>query len=248
MPAARAPGVSSPPMTTPTRARGARTPEPSPTPSKPTPAASRTKSASKRATSAKGAAASKGTSSSKGVSSPKAADSSKVSATASSNGTRAAARAASRDPDGGDGVLHSLLTAAVDEAARLLHADGAMVYLIDHKTGNLRFAHDAGIKRARTREWIRALELAPGVGMFGQATATRSVVVTSDYSNDASFRHSPGADRVVDDLGITSMVVAPLVAGDEVFGGLGTFSHRTDAFDAAQIALLRSLAEHAAPV
>ena len=166
-----------------------------------------------------------------------------MSATASSNGTRAAARAASRDPDGGDGVLHSLLTAAVDEAARLLHADGAMVYLIDHKTGNLRFAHDAGIKRARTREWIRALELAPGVGMFGQATATRSVVVTSDYSNDASFRHSPGADRVVDDLGITSMVVAPLVAGDEVFGGLGTFSHRTDAFDAAQIALVRSLAD-----
>ena len=194
-------------MTTPTRARGARTPEPSPTPSKTTQAASRTKSASKRATSPKVAAASKGTSSSKGVSSPKAADSSKVSATASSNGTRAAARAASRDPDGGDGVLHSLLTAAVDEAARLLHADGAMVYLIDHKTGNLRFAHDAGIKRARTREWIRALELAPGVGMFGQATATRSVVVTSDYSNDASFRHSPGADRVVDDLGITSMVV-----------------------------------------
>ena len=43
-----------------------------------------------------------------------------------------------------------------------------------------------------------------------------------------------------------SMVVAPLVAGDEVFGALGTFSRRVDAFDAAQIALVRSLAEHAA--
>jgi PAS domain S-box-containing protein len=164
----------------------------------------------------------------------------------SSNGARVAAERAPREPDGGDGVLHSLLSAAVDEAARLLHADGAMVYLIDHETGNLRFAHDAGIKRPRTREWIRQLELAPGVGMFGQATATRSVVVTSDYTNDASFRHSSGADRVVDDLGITSMVVAPLVAGDEVFGGLGTFSSRKDAFDAAQIALVRSLADHAA--
>jgi PAS domain S-box-containing protein len=166
--------------------------------------------------------------------------------TTSSNGTRSRAARRPRDPDGGAGVLHALLTAAVDEAARLLDADGAMVYLIDPESGNLRFAHDAGIKRARTREWIRTLELAPGVGMFGRAVATRGVVVTSDYTNDTAFRHSPGADRVVDDLGITSMVVAPLVAGDEVFGGLGTFSHRKDAFDAAQIALVRSLADHAA--
>ena len=51
---------------------------------------------------------------------------------------------------------------------------------------------------------------------------------------------------MVDDLGIKSMVVAPLAAGDEVFGALGTFSKREDAFDAAHIALVRSLAEHAA--
>ena len=210
-------------MATPTRARRARTPEPT---------APGSEAASTEKAPPAGAPATR-----------PARRSTKAS---SSNGTRPAATRGPRDPDGGDGVLHSLLTAAVDEAARLLDADGAMVYLIDHDSGNLRFAHDAGIKRARTRDWIRALELAPGVGMFGRATATRSVVVTSDYTNDASFRHSPGADRVVDDLGITSMVVAPLVAGDEVFGGLGTFSHRRDAFDAAQIALVRSLADHAA--
>ena len=38
----------------------------------------------------------------------------------------------------------ALLRAAVEEAARLLDADGAMVYLVDQETGNLRFAHDAG--------------------------------------------------------------------------------------------------------
>src|SRR5687767_6584135 len=42
------------------------------------------------------------------------------------------------------------------------------------------------------------------------------------------------------------MVVAPLVAGDQVFGAMGTFSTRTGAFDQAQIALVRSLADHAA--
>jgi PAS domain S-box-containing protein len=164
---------------------------------------------------------------------------------ANGTGTRKTSRR-KKDPDGGDGALHSLLTAAVEEAARLLHADGAMVYLMDPASGNLRFAHDAGIKRARTREWIRGLELAPGVGMFGLAVAKRATVMTSDYVNDAQFRHSPGADRVVDDLGITSMVVSPLLAGEEVFGGLGAFSRRKDAFDPAQIALVRALADHAA--
>jgi PAS domain S-box-containing protein len=150
------------------------------------------------------------------------------------------------DPDGGAGDLHQILTSAVEETARLLDADGAMVYLFDPATGHLRFAHDAGIDKPRTREWIRSLDLAPGVGMFGRAVAQRSVVITSDYKADPSFRHAPKTDRIVDDLGIRSMVVAPLKAGDEVFGALGTFSRHAEAFDAADVALVRSLAEHAA--
>jgi PAS domain S-box-containing protein len=159
---------------------------------------------------------------------------------------KAASPAAPSDPDGGTGRIHDLLTAAVEEAARLLDADGAMVYLTDPSTGRLRFAHDAGIKSARSREWIRTIELAPGVGMFGRAVAERSVVLTTEYGSDTSFRHARSADRVVDDLGIRSMVVAPMIVGDEVVGALGTFSRRDAAFDAAQIALVRSLADHAA--
>jgi PAS domain S-box-containing protein len=136
--------------------------------------------------------------------------------------------------------------AAVEEAARLLDADGAMVYLMDPATGRLRFAHDAGIKSPRSREWIRTIELAPGVGMFGRAVSERAVVVTTDYGGDTSFRHAASADRVVEDLGIRSMVVAPLLAGEEILGALGTFSKRDDAFDGAAIALVRSLADHAA--
>jgi PAS domain S-box-containing protein len=151
-----------------------------------------------------------------------------------------------QDPDGGFGRVHDLLTAAVEEAARLLDADGAMVYLMDPATGRLKFAHDAGIESPRSREWIRGMELDPGTGMFGTAVAQRAVVVTSDYSLDRAFRHAAAPDRVVADVGIRSMVVAPLVSGSEVFGALGTFSARTDAFSLAQIALVRSLADHAA--
>lgn len=142
--------------------------------------------------------------------------------------------------------IDQLLADAVQETARLLEADGAMVYLVDPRTGTLRFAHDAGIRNERARAWVSAIELDPGTGLFGTAVARRSVVVTADYPNDPTFRHAEDPDRVVADIGIRSMVVAPLVQGDDVLGALGAFSTRTDAFDAARIALVRSLADHAA--
>jgi PAS domain S-box-containing protein len=150
------------------------------------------------------------------------------------------------DPDGGHGDVHALLVDAVEEAARLLDADGAMVYLLDPGTNHLRFAHDAGIKSERSRTWVRSIDLPVGVGMFGRAVAERAVVTTGNYLDDPSFDHAADPDRVVRDIGIQSMVVAPLAAGDEVFGALGTFSSRADAFTPAQIGLVRALADHAA--
>ncbi|MFL5675927.1 MAG: GAF domain-containing protein [Chloroflexota bacterium] len=150
------------------------------------------------------------------------------------------------DPDGGAGDLHELLVAAVDEAARLLEADGAMVYLVDPATGHLRFAHDAGIRSTRSRELVRSIDLPVGTGMFGLAVERRSVVLTRDYLTDEAFPHAEDTDKVVTDSGIRSMVVAPLVAGDEVFGALGTFSSRLDAFSESDIRLVRALADHAA--
>jgi PAS domain S-box-containing protein len=150
------------------------------------------------------------------------------------------------DPDGGQGEVHGLLTIAVAEAARLLDADGAMIYLLDPQSGVLRFAHDAGISSRPARERIRSIRLPVGVGLFGRAVAERAVVVTHDYLADPAFQHAEDPDQVVRDIGIRSMVVAPMVAGSEVFGALGTFSSRADAFDPAQIGLVRALADHAA--
>ena len=150
------------------------------------------------------------------------------------------------DPDGGHGEIHDQLIAAVAEIARLLEADGAMVYLVDPATGHLRFAHDAGIRSKRSRDWVRSIRLPVGTGMFGQAVATREVVLTDDYLQDPAFDHAPVTDRVVADIGIRSMVAAPLVTGDEVFGAIGAFSNRASAFGPANVALVRALADHAA--
>jgi GAF domain-containing protein len=120
-----------------------------------------------------------------------------------------------------------------------------MVYLLDPATNHLRFAHDAGIQSPRSREWVRSIDLPIGVGMFGRAVAERAVVLTGNYLDDESFDHAEEPARVVRDIGIESMVVAPLVAGEDVFGALGTFSARRDAFSPAQIRLVRALADHA---
>ncbi len=82
--------------------------------------------------------------------------------------------------------------------------------------------------------------------MFGLAVERRSVVLTRDYLADQAFSHAEDTDRVVRDIGIRSMVVAPLVAGETVFGALGTFSSRLDAFSESDIRLVRALSDHAA--
>ena len=149
-----------------------------------------------------------------------------------------------RPPFGGD--VAALLQGAAEEAARLLGADGAFLYLLDPESGMLRFMHSAGIAELAPDHRMRTLQLPVGVGMFGKAVADRRVVVTGNYVADDRFVHADTTDSFVDEIGISSMVVAPLTAGDEVFGALGTFSNTVDAFTAPQIALVRALSDHAA--
>ena len=70
--------------------------------------------------------------------------------------------------------------------------------------------------------------------------------MTGDYPADPSFVHFPGADRLVDDLAIRSFLVAPLSSGGRMFGAMGTFASRPDAFGDQEVALVRALADHAA--
>jgi PAS domain S-box-containing protein len=137
-----------------------------------------------------------------------------------------------------------MLAHAVEEVARLLEADGAMVYLVDN--GVMRFAVDAGIRNAEAQQLIRDLTLPIGSGIFGHAAATGELVVTGDYRRDKRFTHSEVADRIVQIANMRSMAAAPLVADGEVLGALGAYSSRIDDFDEAEIALLRALADHSA--
>jgi PAS domain S-box-containing protein len=140
----------------------------------------------------------------------------------------------------------ALLSRAVEEAARLLNADGAMVYLVDAAENRLRFAVDAGIRNPEARQLIRGLSLPVGVGLFGHAIATGELVVSGDYRRDKRFNHSDVADRIAATANMRSMAAAPLIAEGEVLGALGAYSSQIDDFDEAELALLRALADHAA--
>ena len=153
------------------------------------------------------------------------------------------------EPTGADLISpenRATLHHAIEEAARLLRSDGAMAYLLDPATGVLRFADDAGITDDRRQRWVRTLKVEPGVGLFGLAVAERRIHVTGDYLDDPAFVHFPDADRLVKSLAIRSFLVAPLIAGDRVFGAMGTYSSRADTFDEHDVALVRALADHAA--
>ncbi len=137
-----------------------------------------------------------------------------------------------------------MLAHAVEEAARLLDADGAMVYLVEGE--KMRFAVDAGIRNPEAQQLIRELTLPVGVGLFGHSAATGEIVVTGDYRRDKRFAHSRVADRIVAITNMRSMAAAPLIAEGQVLGALGAFSSRIDDFGDSEVALLRALADHAA--
>ncbi|MFN8621535.1 MAG: GAF domain-containing protein [Chloroflexota bacterium] len=135
---------------------------------------------------------------------------------------------------------------AVHEAARLLRADGAILYLLDPATRMLRWAYDAGLTDEADRGWMRSLTMPIGSGMFGAAVAQRSIRITNDYLADPSFAHIWLADQVARGAPIRSMVVAPLIGGDEVIGAMGVYSSRVGALGEQDASLVRALADHAA--
>jgi PAS domain S-box-containing protein len=140
----------------------------------------------------------------------------------------------------------ALLQGAVEEVARLLRADGAMLYLVDDEAGELRFAHQAGIREERHRALVRDIRLRVGQGLFGRAVAEGRPVRSGEYATDRSFAHARAPDSFVQEIGLRSMVVAPLASEGVSYGGLGAFSVRPEAFDEADVALVRALADHAA--
>ena len=143
--------------------------------------------------------------------------------------------------------IHELLTAAVDEAARLLDADGAMVYLVDRRPATCGSPTTRASAAPQPRAGSARIELALGIGMFGRAVAERAVVSTGDYLNDQAFRHADQRrPRRRATSGSARWSWRRWSPATRSSARSARSPRGADAFDAAQIALVRALADHAA--
>lgn len=139
-----------------------------------------------------------------------------------------------------------VLQLTVDEAVRILRADGAILDLIDPERNVLRGAYDSQMADRLPDDRLRRQELVLGRGVSGRAVVQRQVIVTGDYLTDDRFEHDPDADDFVREAGIRSMIAAPLIGGGGPVGVLEVYSGRPDAFGPGAVAVLEAFAGQAA--
>ena len=140
----------------------------------------------------------------------------------------------------------TIIQQTVDEAARLLHADGARIDLIDPTLRLLRGAYMSGGVRPTEEEWPDTPDETLDTGVSGLAVAEGRTFFTGDYLADGRFRHGSGSDTYVRTRGIEAVMASPLVGEDGPFGALTVFANRRDAFDEAGAELLEAIAGQAA--
>ena len=138
-----------------------------------------------------------------------------------------------------------VLQLTVDEAVRILRADGAILDLLDPERNVLRGAYDSQMAGRLDDDRLYRQELALGRGVSGRAVVERQVVVTDDYLTDDRFEHDPAADAFVRDGGIRSMIAAPLIGEGGPVGVLEVYSVRPNAFGTGSVAVLEAFAGQA---
>lgn len=133
-----------------------------------------------------------------------------------------------------------VLQAIVRRGRELLASDVAYLMLIDERRGDTYMRVSVGT-RTKAFDHIR-LEF--GVGLGGLVAQTGTPYVTSAYRSDTRFRHV--IDDVVQGESLVSILGVPLALRERVIGVLFAADRRRRAFNREEVALLSSLAAHAA--
>ncbi len=137
-----------------------------------------------------------------------------------------------------------LLQRIVDEARRLLRADGAVIDEYDDVEGVLVTAYDAGLSQEQ-RDTVRATRLRTGEGLSGRAMAEGKVIAAGDYLA-GEFHHVERTDDLARRTGIGDLIVAPIIGDEGPLGAIEVYRRETHAFDEIDAAVLGGLADQAA--
>ncbi|MBW8804738.1 MAG: GAF domain-containing protein [Catenulisporales bacterium] len=138
--------------------------------------------------------------------------------------------------------LDAVLKAIVSRAHTLIGADVTYLTLDDpeHADTYMRVTH--GSVSAR----FQSLRLPMGAGLGGLVAQTAKPYATSDYPQDARFRHTTEIDDAVGEEGLIAILGVPLTLGSHVIGVLFAANRTARPFARHEITLLSSLAAHAA--
>ncbi|MER7668922.1 GAF domain-containing protein [Kitasatospora sp. NPDC096128] len=143
--------------------------------------------------------------------------------------------AASRD-------LDAVLQAIVRRARLLLGTDTAYLTLPDEAAGDTYMRVTDG----SVSVLFQTLRLSLGDGLGGLVAQTARPYATPDYRTDERFHHTGTIDAGVLDEGLVAIIGVPLLLGGEVIGVLFAADRSPRAFSPDEVALLCTLAAHAA--
>ncbi|MBP2707135.1 helix-turn-helix domain-containing protein [Microbispora sp. RL4-1S] len=138
--------------------------------------------------------------------------------------------------------LDAVLKAIVRRARRLLGTDIAYMTLNDAERGDTFMRVTDG----SISPHFRRVRLAMGAGLGGLVAQTGTPYNTADYFADARFRHTMTIDEAVKEEGLVAILGVPLRLGAQVIGVLFAANRSARPFAQEEVALLISLAAHAA--
>lgn len=138
--------------------------------------------------------------------------------------------------------LETLLASIVERARPLLGAPISYIMLVDEAAAEI-YTRVAVGTSSRSFSQIR---LPIGMGLGGSVADRRQHQESSDYLNDPGFIHHGPVDEAVREEGVRSVLGVPLVTSDTLVGVLYVADRAVRSFEEGDIALLMSLADHAA--
>ncbi|THA86353.1 helix-turn-helix domain-containing protein [Streptomyces sp. A0592] len=138
--------------------------------------------------------------------------------------------------------LDAVLKAIVRRAKLLLGTDVTYLSLNDDEAGDTYMRVTDGSVSAAFQQ----VRLGMGEGLGGLVAETARPYSTGDYRDDQRFRHTTTIDGAVTEEGLRAILGVPLRLGTRVIGVLYAADRTARAFPPDEVALLSSLADHAA--
>lgn len=135
-----------------------------------------------------------------------------------------------------------VLEAIVGRARLLLGSDVAYLSLFDRERDDTYMRVTAGIVHDR----FKHIRLPIGKGLGGLVAETLQPQSTSNYLTDPQYAHTNPIDDAVAGEGLVAILGVPITLGERAIGVLFAADRHQRSFADAEIALLQSLADHAA--